>query len=937
METFDIFNIDATIFIGFLLANILLGLASSRGIKSIKEYAVGNRNFSTSTIVATIVATWISGEFFFTIVTESYSKGLNFIWVAVLGDFLCVFLVGFFFAPRMGEFLGNLSIAEAMGNLFGERVRIITAIASFVGVSGIIAMQFKIAGIITEYAIGIPSIYGILLAGIIVTLYSALGGIKSVTFTDIIQFITFSTVIPAIAYFILNNLNGTFSITKLISSNPSFDYKKVFDFSNEQSLYHLFLFCFFAIPAFNPAIFQRIAMAKNTMQVQRSFIIASVTCLFLVMIVSWIGVLILFAEPNANPDDVVKLIILKSSYVTGLKGLILAGIMAMIMSTVDSYINSTAVILVHDFCKPLKIKFIKSELFSARIVSVFIGIFSIILSIKSTGFLESQLIIYSLYMPIVTVPFIMALLGFRSTEKSVLLGMTAGLGTVLFWDYILKITIVNSVPIGMLANLIVLISSHYLLNQNGGWVGIKDERELIFIRTKRKIQLKKIIKNVKEFNIFFVYKRNYPNGEGLISILGLFVMVVTFSSVNNLSMQLHNKYRFLIDILYPLTLCSSSALISYPLWLQQWKNTEFIAVIWNLIMFSVLICFSFLMVLISNFAEIQLMVFMINIIVIISLTKWQWALFNILAGIALTAILCNNYIDLNFIDYDSTSSQFKIIYLVLLTISSLVLFLRPKQEYQELTEQKIDYLGEKVHDIDEELKKSVEVKNEFLRNLEHEAHTPIVGITTMGQVLFENYDKLTEEQKRKGLEEISKSSERLTSFVNNMIDVSKLSSLNYVLNKKQINLSDLIYQRLYHCKKLYLENKDLEFICDIEDDLLVNCDEHYITSTLDNLIVNAISYSKDGIITIKFKKNNDLVKFQIADEGIGIPQKELYSIFGTFTVSSKTKTPAGGRGLGLALCKGAVEAHKGQIWCKSNGKKGSTFSFTLPIEELLIN
>ena len=202
----------------------------------------------------------------------------------------------------------------------------------------------------------------------------------------------------------------------------------------------------------------------------------------------------------------------------------------------------------------------------------------------------------------------------------------------------------------------------------------------------------------------------------------------------------------------------------------------------------------------------------------------------------------------------------------------------------------------------------------------------------MGQVLFENYDKLTEEQKRKGLQEIAKNSERLSTLVNNMIDVSKLSSLNYVLNKTLINLSDLIYQRLDHCKKLYLENKDLEFICDIEGDLLVNCDEHYITSTLDNLIVNAITYSKDGRITIEFKKNNDLVKFKITDEGIGIPQKELYAIFGTFTVSSKTKTPAGGRGLGLALCKGAIEAHKGQIWCKSNGKKGSTFSFTIPIE-----
>ena len=148
-----------------------------------------------------------------------------------------------------------------------------------------------------------------------------------------------------------------------------------------------------------------------------------------------------------------------------------------------------------------------------------------------------------------------------------------------------------------------------------------------------------------------------------------------------------------------------------------------------------------------------------------------------------------------------------------------------------------------------------------------------------------------------------------------------------------INLSDLIYERLDYCKKLYLGDKDLEFICDIEDDLLVNCDEHYITSTLDNLIVNAITYSKDGQIIIEFKKEFDSIKFNITDNGIGIPKQELYDIFGIFTVSSRTKTAAGGRGIGLALCKGAIEAHKGQIWCKSDGKKGSTFSFTLPMDD----
>ncbi len=923
------YNIDSIIFISFLVVNIFLGLFSSRGIKTIKEYAVGNRNFSTATISATIVATWISGEFFFSNAAEIYRGGFVYL-IAAMGDILCILIVGLFFAPRMGEFLGKVSIADAMGSLYGKKVRVITAISGFIGIGGMIAVQLKIAGLTFEYALGLPSIYGILSAGFIITVYSSLGGIKSVTFTDVIQFFTFSVVIPLIAYILLQSIENTSSIVDVLTKNDLFDYKNVFDFSQPNQLHYLSLLFCFAIPAFNPAIFQRIAMAKNIKQVHNSFMISAVVCFCLLLIISWISILVLSLNPNIKPDDVIKHIIYDYASV-GTRGLILAGIMAMIMSTADSYINSTSVIIVHDFCKPLGIKLVKDELLLARVMSLLIGVFSVIFSLIDSNIIELLILSYSFYMPIVSVPFIMALFGFRSTEKSVILGMISGVSTVLIWDYLLKITFINSVPVGMLANLIILISSHYLLKQSGGWVGIKDKRELIAIRAERKKKFKKIIQNMKEFNILSVCKSNYPNSEGLISILGLFVMVVTFSSVNNLSMQLHNKYGFLIDVLYPLTLCSSSALISYPLWLQQWKNTKFIAVIWNLIMFSILICFSFLMVLVSNFAEIQLIVFMMNIIIIISLTRWQWALFNIIAGITLTSILYNRYIDLNFMDYDSTSSQFKIIYLVLLTISSLVLFLKPKQEMYELTEKKADHLSEQVHDIDEELKKSVEVKNEFLRNLQHEAHTPIVGITTMGQVLFENYDKLTEEQKRKGLQEIAKSSERLSTLVNNMIDVSKLSSLNYVLNKKIINLSDLIYERLDYCKKLYLGDKDLEFICDIEDDLSVNCDEHYITSTLDNLIVNAITYSKDGKIIIEFKKNNDFVKFKISDEGIGIPKKELYSIFGTFIVSSRTKTPAGGRGLGLALCKGVIEAHKGQIWCKSDGKKGSSFAFTLPM------
>jgi K+-sensing histidine kinase KdpD len=201
----------------------------------------------------------------------------------------------------------------------------------------------------------------------------------------------------------------------------------------------------------------------------------------------------------------------------------------------------------------------------------------------------------------------------------------------------------------------------------------------------------------------------------------------------------------------------------------------------------------------------------------------------------------------------------------------------------------------------------------------------------MGQVLWENYDKFDENQRRQATKEIAQSSERLNSLVNNIIDLSKLSSLKYTLDKKLVNLSELVYSRFNHCKKLYLNDKELEFLTIIEPNIKIDCDQHYITSTIDNLIINAIQYSgMTGKIIIKLTKLAKAIEFSIQDEGIGIPQNELRNIFGAFVVSSKTHTPAGGRGVGLALCEKVIKAHNGTIMAESNGKKGSTFIVMLP-------
>ena len=87
-----------------------------------------------------------------------------------------------------------------------------------------------------------------------------------------------------------------------------------------------------------------------------------------------------------------------------------------------------------------------------------------------------------------------------------------------------------------------------------------------------------------------------------------------------------------------------------------------------------------------------------------------------------------------------------------------------------------------------------------------------------------------------------------------------------------------------------------------------------------------------GILAIIYwAKKIDKIEFSVQDDGIGISENELLDVFGTSVVSSKTKTSAGGRGFGLALCKKVIEVHKGEIWARSDEIKGVTFYFTIPL------
>ena len=199
------FDIDLLIVVGFLVATLIVGVRKNSAVSNIKDFAVGNRNFPTGAIVTTLVATWISGSFLFGSLEEMYTEGITIIVAYLM--FPSMFLImNYFFIPKMQEFFGNLSVADSMGKLYGEKVAKITAITGAISCLGMVAVQFKIFGTLFEYFFAFGSTYNLILSSAIVIFYSSFGGIKSVTITDILQFLIFSIFIPTILFLMIQDV-----------------------------------------------------------------------------------------------------------------------------------------------------------------------------------------------------------------------------------------------------------------------------------------------------------------------------------------------------------------------------------------------------------------------------------------------------------------------------------------------------------------------------------------------------------------------------------------------------------------------------------------------------------------------------------------------------------------------------------------------------------
>lgn len=229
------------------------------------------------------------------------------------------------------------------------------------------------------------------------------------------------------------------------------------------------------------------------------------------------------------------------------------------------------------------------------------------------------------------------------------------------------------------------------------------------------------------------------------------------------------------------------------------------------------------------------------------------------------------------------------------------------------------------------LKKLDRLKTELLGTVSHELRTPLAAIKGYATTLLE-HRRMGAELRREFLGVIDSESDRLQELINNLLDMSRLEAGVLKVEAAPVQLGRAMRSVVERAQHL---TTDHQLRLDWPDDPWVLADLPRVLQVVTNLLNNAIKYSPDGgQVELTSRVRGGALRISIADQGVGIPPRELDKIFDRFhRVDGDLARRVSGTGLGLAICRGLVEAHGGKIWAESEPGVGSAFTFTLPICE----
>lgn len=422
--------LDKIIIITYLLLTLFIGVYFSKKRKSIQEFShigsdIRNNHFI---LMATIFATAVGAGTTFGLADKAYRFDMSYCYGIVLATFVD-FLIAYKLVPKMRKYSSMSTASDLMEIFYGKTGRVITGLASMMICLGFLAAQINISGQIFEYITGFDYNKAIIISYIIVIVYTSIGGMRSVVITDLLQFVFVVLAIPLMIFFGFKEIGGTEKFFINLSSSKYY--------SNQIFIHSISLALSFSLMSLHPTYIQRIFLGKDTKQVQKAIfqkILIYIPFVFIISLIGLQGSVIYFTNTEQN---IVSLII-HNIVPVGIKGIILVGLLAALMSTADSNLYLASISFVNDLIKQIDLfkgfeikKREKYLLIITRISLIVFGSSSIFIALRFKDVLDLVIFMSGFWSPVIFFPMLLGIYDVVISKRNFLY---AALSSVLFFS-----------------------------------------------------------------------------------------------------------------------------------------------------------------------------------------------------------------------------------------------------------------------------------------------------------------------------------------------------------------------------------------------------------------------------------------------------------------------------------------------------------------------
>ncbi len=449
----NIHIIDLAVIIVYLGVCLLIGLHKVKSVKTIRDYALGTGYIPTSILLFTIFATHMGAGSTVGTVEGLYSNGLIFA-IAIMFQPLFWVITAKIFSGNAHKFkkAGCISISDIMKLLYGDLGKWVTNVLSVLLSVGVIAVQIAVIGYLFNYFLGISHVMGVIIGFSVIAAYSVFGGIRAVALTDTFQGLILIVAIPT-AYILSDGCDI------LWESLP--ESHRAMDLTVDNALLLASMIFYALMPVSEGTFIQRFLMANDKEQLEKTLKMIAFISIPFTMGICLIGLIIKVKAPDIAPN--IAFFYLINHYLPiGITGLVITGILAAIMSTADSFLNTAGVLCAHDIVKGIFPKITdKQELFIARCSVLVISAFAIGIAISGKSLMALVWLADIFWMPIIFIPLASGFLNFKTNYKSFGASIFIGITGVFLGKFIAGEFATISLLFGVTGSAIGLFGMHW--------------------------------------------------------------------------------------------------------------------------------------------------------------------------------------------------------------------------------------------------------------------------------------------------------------------------------------------------------------------------------------------------------------------------------------------------------------------------------------------